>query len=177
MKKKLMLLFAWFAIVFATIFINSKIVSKHKILSTIKAEEPNGIYGPSEAEIVLKIGNGGAGPTCLLQALSEDYIKSKNLNIRIAWVQTISRLTLENLKEGTIDISLSYESESELQAIQEGWASNRTLIFNDHFLIVGPKNNPAGILPNDTASTAFRKTLVNRQKIFWNILNHRERKL
>lgn len=185
MKNKLIVLFLGFAIAVATIITNSKIVSKQMILSTVKTEEPNEIYGPSEAEIVLKIGNGGAGPTCLLQALSEDYIKSKNLNIRIAWVQTISRLTLENLKKETIDISLTYESEPELQAIQEDWASNRTLVFNDHFLIVGPKNNPAGILPNDTASTAFQKIAEHgaffsrndlsgsnqRERSIWEMLN------
>lgn len=99
---------------------------------------PTQIYGPEDAEIALLLGNGGAGPTCLLQALSEDFILSKKLNIQIGWIQTISRLTLENLKDGVIDISFTYEQEPELQAIQEGWATQRTLVFNDHFLLVGP---------------------------------------
>lgn len=127
------------------------------LTSTIKAVEPNATYGPKGAEIILRIGNGGAGPTCVLEALSEDFIESKKFNIQIAWIQTISRLTLENLKEKNIDVSFTYEAEPELQAIQEGWASDRTLVFNDHFLIVGPKNNPAGILPNDSVSIAFQK--------------------
>lgn len=125
--------------------------------TTERPTDPTATYGVSGAEIKLLLGNGGAGPTCVLQALSEDFVASQGLNIRIGWIQTISRLTLENLKEGVIDISLTYESEPELKAIEEGWAKERSLIFNDHFLLVGPKNNPAGILPSDSLEEAFIK--------------------
>ena len=126
-----------------------------------RSKEPQAIYGPVNAEIMLKIGNGGAGPTCVLQALSEDFIEAEKLNIRIGWIQTISRFTLENLKEGIIDVSFTYEAEPELEAIKEGWASERTLVFNDHFILVGPKNNPAGVLPTDSPPEAFAKIAKN----------------
>lgn len=126
---------------------------------------PTEIYGPAKAEIALILGNGGAGPTCVLQALSEDFIALEDLNIRIAWIQSISRLTLENLKEKVLDISLTYESQPEFQALREGWASNRTLVFNDHFIIVGPKNNPAGVLPSDSPEEAFTK-IASKGKFF-----------
>lgn len=126
--------------------------------STInRSTTPTEIYGSQSAKIALTIGNGGAGPTCLLQALSEDFIKFENLDIRIAWIQGISRLTLENLKKKVIDVSLTYESEPELQALKEGYASERTLVFNDHFLIVGPKNNPSHLVPTDKPEEAFKK--------------------
>lgn len=133
--------------------------------TTLRPTTPTEIYGPEEADIALTLGNGGAGPTCVLQALSEDFIVSQNRPVRIGWIQSISRLTLENLKEHVIDISLTYESEPELQAISEGWASDRTLVFNDHFIIVGPKNNPAGILPSDTPEEAFTK-IAAKGKLF-----------
>ncbi|HEV8052756.1 MAG TPA: substrate-binding domain-containing protein [Parachlamydiaceae bacterium] len=118
---------------------------------------PTAVYGPENAAIKLSIGNGGAGPTCLLQALSEDFIASEKLHMQIAWVQNISRLTLENLKRREIDISLTYEELPEISAIQEGWATERTLVFNDHFIIVGPKENPANLVSTDTPEQAFQK--------------------
>lgn len=127
------------------------------ISTTDRIVSPTEIYGPENAPIKLTLGNGGAGPTCLLQALSEDFIASENLDIRIAWVQNITRLTLENLQEKDIDISLTYEELPEISAVKEGWASERTLVFNDHFIIVGPKNNPANVLPTDTPEQAFQK--------------------
>lgn len=151
-------------IFFTSIFLNFSLAcsTANEPTTTIaRAINPTEIYGPAEAKIALTLGNGGAGPTCILQALSEDFIISQNLNIRIAWIQNISRLTLLNLKEGVIDIALTYESEPELQAVKEGWASERSLAFNDHFILIGPKNNPSGILSTDTAEEAFKKIALN----------------
>lgn len=127
---------------------------------------PTEIYGPEDAPLALILGNGGAGPTCVLQELSEDFINTYNCNIRIGWIQTITRLTLENLKEKVIDISLTYESVPEQEAIEEGWASNRALIFNDHFILVGPKSNPAYISPTDTIEEAFQKIALSGSLYF-----------
>lgn len=136
------------------------------INSKLIAVDPTEIYGPTNAEVALVLGNGGAGPTCLLQELSENFIQLNHLDIRIGWIQTISRFTLENLKAKVIDISLTYDKQPELLAVQEGWASNRTLIFNDHFILVGPKNNPAGILPTDTIELAFHKIAQSESSFF-----------
>jgi tungstate transport system substrate-binding protein len=127
---------------------------------------PTQIYGQNNAPIALYLGNGGAGPTCLLQELSEDFIRHNELDIRIAWVQTITRLTLENLKEGVIDISLTYEEPLETAAIREGWATDRTLIFNDHFILAGPKSNPAKISPSDSIQEAFQKISQSQSAFF-----------
>ncbi|MBA2727774.1 MAG: hypothetical protein H0U49_06345 [Parachlamydiaceae bacterium] len=145
-------------VVYLIFLINCTSIKAIESVSTLERPTvPTEIYGPKDAEIALTLGNGGAGPTCILQALSEDFIVLEGLEIRIAWIQSISRFTLKNLKEKVIDISLTYESIPELQAVQEGWASARSLVFNDHFIIVGPKSNPAGILPSDTPEVAFDK--------------------
>lgn len=136
------------------------------ISSDIRQTVPTEIYGPEGANLELLIGNGGAGPTCLIQALAEDFIKHAELHIQIGWIQTISRLTLENLKEGIIDISLTYEAEPELKAIDEGYATERTLIFNDHFILVGPKPNPAGIFKSDSVEDAFNKIAMSESRFF-----------
>lgn len=138
-------------------FIASAPLLGEPVSTMIRPTTPTEIYGPKDAPVELLIGNGGAGPTCVLEALSEDFLESKKLHVRIGWIQAISRLTLENLKEKVIDVSLTYESGPELEAIQEGWATERLLIFNDHFILVGPKDNPAKVQPNDTPEEAFQK--------------------
>lgn len=135
------------------------------VFTDVRSVTPIEIYGPDEAKVEILIGNGGAGPTCLIKALAEDFIQDSH-PIRIGWVQTISRLTLENLKEGIIDISLTYEPLPELKAIEEGYASQRTLIFNDHFILVGPKSNPAGIAKSDSIEEAFTKIALSESKFF-----------
>lgn len=141
------------------------------ISTEFRPTTPTEVYGPKDAQIELILGNGGAGPTCLLQELVEDFISHHELNIQVGWIQTITRLTLENLKEGVIDMSLTYEAEPELAAIKEGFATERTLVFNDHFILVGPKSNPAGISKEDTVEEAFNK-IANSESSFFSRNDH-----
>lgn len=144
----------------------SYINNVYSISTEIRPVTPNEVYGPKDASIELLLGNGGAGPTCLIQELAEDFIRHNELNIKIGWIQTITRLTLENLKEGVIDMSLTYETEPELSAINEGFATERTLVFNDHFILVGPKSNPAGVSKDDTVEEAFNKIANSKSSFF-----------
>ncbi len=121
------------------------------------SSEPKEIYGNVESKFQIRIGNGGAGPTGILRALAEDYLKFSGKNYSIAWYQDISVNTLTQLKNGKIDIALVYEKSQGDAAQKEGWAKNYTPIFNDHFLIVGPKNNAAKLLKSDSAENAFSK--------------------
>ncbi len=119
--------------------------------------EPKEIYGGSKENVQIRIGNGGAGPTGILRALAEDYLQSLHKNYSISWYQDISINTLAQLKKGTIDIALIYEKSQGDKAQEEGWATNETPIFNDHFLIIGPKNNEAKLVKSDSPATAFSK--------------------
>lgn len=119
--------------------------------------EPKEIYGNGVADIAVRIGNGGAGPTGILRALSEDYITENQIDSSIAWYQDISPNTLRQLEKKVIDIALVYEKKQANQALEAGWATHYTPIFNDHFIIVGPKKNPAKLKETDTAQEAFTK--------------------
>lgn len=113
----------------------------------------------------IRLGNGGAGPTGLLRALASAYHASfpKATPARtIEWYQNISPLTLRALSVGALDITLTYERDQEVSAIEAGWADSRTgaaLIFNDHFLLVGPSSDPAGLREIRAAGVqaAFRR--------------------
>ncbi len=121
------------------------------------SSEPKEIYGEHQDNIKIRIGNGGAGPTGILRVLSEDFIRHFDKDFSIAWYQDVSPRTLEQLKNGVIDIALVYERDQAKKAYKEGWATNYKVIFNDHFIIVGPKHNPAAISEHDSAPLAFRK--------------------
>ena len=118
---------------------------------------PKEIYGKATQNIGIRIGNGGAGPTGILRALAEDYIQQTHAKFAIAWYQDISPNTLKQLQLGTIDIALVYEKAQGEKAQKDGWATHYTPIFNDHFILVGPKTNPAYITQEDTPTTAFQK--------------------
>lgn len=120
--------------------------------------DPKEIYKlENNAQIKVKLGNGGAGPTGILRFLADDYLQIRNAKYAVAWYQDISPNTLRQLRNGVIDIALVYEKSQGDQALKEGWATNYTPIFNDHFLIVGPKNNIAKLNNKDSAQEAFRK--------------------
>lgn len=118
---------------------------------------PKEIYGTVGANITLRIGNGGAGPTGILRALAEDYLAASGAHTAIAWYQDISKNTLLQLKKGTIDIALVYEKSQGQKAQEQGWATHYTSVFNDHFLIIGPKTNPAQLQIDDRPEQAFAK--------------------
>ncbi len=129
------------------------------------SSQPKEIYGQYKQNIQLRIGNGGAGPTGILRALSEDYLQVSDKKISIAWYQDISINTLKQLKNGNIDIALVYEKGQGAAATKEGWATRSTPIFNDHFLIVGPKSNPAKLDKSDSIQIIFKKIAKTGEKL------------
>ena len=118
---------------------------------------PKEVYGDPKHNIKIRLGNGGAGPTGILRALAEDYLQQSGNNYAIAWYQDISPNTLKQLQNGIIDIALVYEKTQGKAAMKQGWATGYSVIFNDHFLIVGPKQNPAKIKKADSTTIAFLK--------------------
>lgn len=130
---------------FLTLFVYFSLVTNLYAQDTRQVSAtPKEIYSlKSGAKISVKIGNGGAGPTGVLKFLALDYLKIHQSTDAIAWYQDISPNTLQQLKNGVIDMALVYEKDQVDQAVKEGWATHVTTIFNDHFLIVGPQDNPA----------------------------------
>jgi tungstate transport system substrate-binding protein len=123
---------------------------------------PTELYGAPLAPHTLRIGNGGAGATGMLRALATAFLTTlaDPSCCNVAWYQNISRHTLKNLAEGRIDLSLTYEREPECAAVAAGWASTRRLAFYDHFVVVGPHQNPAGLAPQHSVAQAFARIRI-----------------
>lgn len=111
--------------------------------------------------ILIRIGYSGAeqpvGSGGLVRTLAQDYLQAIKPKYALAWYRNSGLKSLQQLKGGAIDIALICEKPLASQALREGWATNYTPIFNDHFMLIGPKSNPADLSKNDTVLIAFTK--------------------
>lgn len=108
----------------------------------------------------IRLGNGGAGPTGLLRALAAAYHASHPTAPSIEWYQNISPVALSALRAHQLDLTLTYERDAERELLDRGEAEGGACVFNDHFLLVGPLADPAGLgLGGQDAVGAFGKLL------------------
>ncbi|KAH7137480.1 hypothetical protein B0J13DRAFT_625255 [Dactylonectria estremocensis] len=113
-------------------------------------------YG-NGGDVLLRIGNGGAGATGLVKALAEDYLESRGKDGRIEWVCNHSRNTQLALLNGFIDLALTYERDQEALAQSEGWSYTAGCVFHDHFCLAGPISDPAGLASTSSLADAFER--------------------
>ncbi|GAB7342408.1 hypothetical protein MBLNU457_g0621t2 [Dothideomycetes sp. NU457] len=114
---------------------------------------PSQIYGTGKT--ILRIGNGGAGATGLIEALANDYLSTLYEEASIQWICNHSRNTQLALLYGHIDLALTYERDQEQISLSEGWAETHGCAFRDHFCLVGPDHDPANIKTCSTISDAL----------------------
>ncbi|PWY91605.1 hypothetical protein BO94DRAFT_564922 [Aspergillus sclerotioniger CBS 115572] len=126
---------------------------------------PRETYG--KGEVILRIGNGGAGATGLIRALAEDYLTLHNHPGSIQWICNHSRNTQLALFHGHIDLALTYERDQEDISISEGWAKNKGCIFHDHFCLAGPQDDPANVTQAPSIEDAFSR-IATAQATFHN---------
>lgn len=119
-------------------------------------------YGNPCAPDVLRLGNGGLGPTGLLRTLCETYLADQRLvdRLRIQWVCNHSRHTQVALQAGVVDIGLTYERQEEARAEVEGWSSTVGILCHDHFVLAGPSNNPAGLGGSECIGCALHTVAI-----------------
>ncbi|KAK3291389.1 uncharacterized protein B0H64DRAFT_431914 [Chaetomium fimeti] len=127
------------------------------------AQTPAEVYDASYgngSSILLSIGNGGAGQSGLIKALADAFIEDKVSNgsdpFRVAWYQSDTTYSINYLKDGLIDIGITYSTAAERIAIEQGIAlAPDYYAWRDHFLIVGPPSNPANISGDSDIYTIF----------------------
>ena len=122
-------------------------------MSTTETE----VYGNNIYPILFRIGNGGAGYTRILKILCLKFIWTHGNDFRIAWVANHSRHSQIALLGDVLQVALTYEPEVEKLAEREGWCRRVAApAFWDHFVFVGPKGNPAGVVAGVSVSEALR---------------------
>jgi ABC-type tungstate transport system permease subunit len=95
----------------------------------------------------IKIGNGGAGITGFVQYLCNEFNISNKTNYTFKWITSDTTETINGLINGDLDVGWPYGKKTVCDAYSkhsDTW-TEPTYIFRDHFVLVGPKHNPADI--------------------------------
>ncbi|KIK66445.1 hypothetical protein GYMLUDRAFT_239395 [Collybiopsis luxurians FD-317 M1] len=125
--------------------------------------------GYDEAKTVrLRVANGGAGQSGLVGALADAFVRwcvkdSESHNypreapFLVEWYLGDTTQSLSYLASGWVDVALTYNEAAEMALLKRQQAVKRELVFVDHFYLVGPASNPAGLAPGDSVHEIFSK--------------------
>jgi len=89
--------------------------------------------------------------TGLLDYLQPLFLKETGIHLK--WVSTGSGKALEHGKNCDVDVLLVHAPDAELKMIAEGFAVDRRQVMYNDYVIVGPKNDPAGIKGKSVADS------------------------
>ncbi|KAK2738180.1 hypothetical protein FQN57_007155 [Myotisia sp. PD_48] len=162
---------------------NIVLLSCISLLSTVTAVEPEAVYdgGLGNGNVDLRIGTGGAGQSGLVKgesfneflisftngqilssALANTFIQESVKNgtppFKVAWYKSDTTISINYLKTGTVDVGITYSPTAEKIAIDQGIATSPSYYaFRDHFILVGPPENPANISESSDIFEIFSK--------------------
>ncbi|KIM38591.1 hypothetical protein M413DRAFT_30130 [Hebeloma cylindrosporum] len=131
--------------------------------------EPFAIYNGGyerarERGTCLRIANGGAGQTGLIQAWADTFIRymvAKGAEpFEVAWFLGDTTESLSMLSAGVVDVALTYNPAAEKLLLDSGDAIERIYAYRDHFLLIGPSSNPANLKDQDDIFTMFGKIVA-----------------
>ncbi len=128
------------------------------------AAPDGGVYGTGPEKFSLATGS--PGELGLVQALAAGFDKAMKGRITLQWVKAGSGESLKLLKEKKVDLIMVHAPAAEKQAVQEGWARDRTLLGSNEFFIVGPAADPAKIAAATSAVDAYRRIARAQAKFF-----------
>ena len=94
----------------------------------------------------------------LMDYLRDDFKKDTGLDMEI--VSKGTGAAIEDAKAGNADVILVHSKDAEEKFIEEGYGLERKSFMHNFFVIVGPKDDPAGIKGKD-AEEAFK--LINEK--------------
>ena len=111
------------------------------------------VYG--EGDQVLRVATGSPGSLGLLQEIAIPFCRANDCQIK--WLKRGSGASLEALQKGHVDVVMVHAPEAEREAVEQGWATGRTLLGSNQFYIVGPPDDPAQVKTADSAAEAYGK--------------------
>jgi tungstate transport system substrate-binding protein len=124
----------------------------------------NGVYGTGPEKFTLATGS--PGELGLVKALAAGFDKAMHGKITLQWVKAGSGESLKLLKDKKVDLIMVHAPAAEKQAVQEGWAKDRTLLGSNEFFMVGPAGDPAKIAAAKSAVDAYRRIAGAHAKFF-----------
>ena len=134
-------------------------------LMAVAAPAPfNGVYGSGPEKFTLATGS--PGELGLVKALAEGFDKAMQGKITLQWLKAGSGKSLQLLKDQKVDMIMVHAPAAEKKAVQEGWATDRTLLGSNEFYIVGPASDPAKIAEAKSAVDAYQRIAKAKAKFF-----------
>ena len=108
------------------------------------------------------LATGSPGELGLLKVLAETFGRQENATM--TWVKAGSGKSLELLRAKKVDLIMVHAPKAERLAVQEGWATKRTLLGSNEFVIVGPPKDPAKIAGAKDVLEAYRRIAAAQAK-------------
>jgi tungstate transport system substrate-binding protein len=130
--------------------------------TALAADKPTAVYGSGAN--TFSLATGSPGELGLLKVLGEAFGKKENATQ--AWFKAGSGTSLKLLKDKKVDMIMVHAPAAEKKAVQEGWATKRTLIGSNEFFIVGPASDPAKIAQAKSAVDTYQKIAAAKAKFF-----------
>ena len=158
MKKKYSLLVISFLIVFVFLFT----ACTPQAAKEVPTEAPTEVPAPTNPELILATTT-STRDSGLLDALLPVFEEQTGYKVKMVAVGTGAALAMG--EEGNADVLLVHAPSSEEELMAKGFGSQRDLIMHNDFIIVGPKDDPAGIGGLTVAADAFSK-IAEAQSIF-----------
>ena len=108
-------------------------------------------YGATDK--LFTLATGSPGELGLLEELANVFNSERGTTM--CWQKAGSGKSLALLKEKKVDLIMVHAPAAEKKAVEEGWAIKRSLVGSNEFYIVGPKDDPAGIVSAKSAKEAY----------------------
>lgn len=116
------------------------------------------VYGQTDK--VFTLATGSPGELGLLEELAKVF--NSNHGTSMCWRKAGSGKSLALLKNKEVDIVMVHAPAAEKKAVEDGWAIKRSLVGSNEFYIVGPKDDPAGVIKATSAADAY--TMIAEKK-------------
>jgi tungstate transport system substrate-binding protein len=119
-------------------------------------------YGQGARQFSLATGS--PGELGLVKVLAAAF--TPETNTTLLWKKAGSGESLKMLKDKEVDMIMVHAPAAEKQAVQDGWATQRTLIGSNEFYIVGPASDPAKVSKAKNVVDAYKKIAAAKTKFF-----------
>lgn len=124
----------------------------------------NAVYGHGPEKFSLATGS--PGELGLLKVLAEAFDRQMHGQTALQWIKAGSGKSLQLLQDKKVDMIMVHAPAAEKRAVQEGWATDRTLLGSNEFYIVGPASDPAKIAAAQSVVDAYRRIANAKAKFF-----------
>ena len=117
-----------------------------------------------KGENVVRLATGSPYELGLIDALTKPFEEKNGCNVEVT--KAGSGKALDLARAGKVDLVIVHAPAAEEKIVAAGYGLGRTPVMYNDFVIVGPKNDPAGIKGMTDVADAYRKIAENRSLFF-----------